>query len=65
MKGFLGELNIQPETKEERKSVDLAIREAIGKNSGDKCNEVWKEVKVWLQDENKKKELALKLKNLN
>ncbi len=63
MKGFLEEVDIKPETKEDRKKVDLAIREVIGKGRGDKCNEVWREVKLWLQDEEKKNELADKLRN--
>ncbi len=64
MKGFLNDLDIQPETKEDRKEIDLTIREIIGKRSGDKCNEVWKEVKVWLQDEDKVEEFKDKLKTL-
>jgi hypothetical protein len=63
MKDFLEEVDIKPETKEDRKKVDLAIREVIGKSSADKCNEVWREVKLWLQDEEKKSELAGKLRN--
>jgi hypothetical protein len=63
MKGFLNDLEIQTETKEERKEIDLAIREIIGKTQGDKCNEVWREVKVWMQDEDKQEELKNKLKN--
>lgn len=62
MKDFLGDLDIKPENKEERKEVDLAIREAIGKKSTDKCNEVWKEVKIWLNDNEKKEQLASNLK---
>ncbi len=62
MKDFLSDINLDIETKEERKSVDLLIREAIGKNSTDKCNEVWKEVKVWLNDDEKRLELASNLK---
>ncbi len=63
MKQLLNEINIDPETKEERKEVDQTIREIIGKNSSDKCNEVWKEVKIWLQDPAKKQELEEKLKD--
>jgi hypothetical protein len=62
MKSFLTELGLETETKEERKEIDLAIRKAIGKKSTDQCNMVWKEVKVWLSDENKKSELKNKLK---
>lgn len=62
MKGFLKEIDIQPKTKEERKEIDLAIRKIIHKKSGDKCNEVWKEVKVWIGDEKKSLELRKKLK---
>ena len=63
MNDFLGEIDIEPKTKEERKEIDLAIREAIGKDSLDQCNVVWKEVKIWLNNENKKTELATALKN--
>jgi len=41
----------------------LTIREIIGKKSEDKCNEVWKEVKKWLQEPEKKQELTEKLKS--
>lgn len=61
MKQFLNEIDINPETKDERKEIDMAIREIIG-NSSDKCNEVWKEVKTWLQDNDKKQELKERLK---
>ena len=63
MNDFLGEIGIVPQTKEERKEIDLAIREAIGKDSLDQCNVVWKEVKIWLNNEHKKTELATALKN--
>lgn len=63
MKGTLKEIYIEPQTKEDRKHVDLAIRGIIGKTSEDKCNEVWKEVKIWLQEPEKKKELTQKLKS--
>ena len=63
MNDFLGDIDITPKTKEERKEVDLAIREAIGKDSLDQCNIVWKEVKIWLNNEDKKTELATALKN--
>ena len=61
IKDFLLDLDIDPQTKEERKEVDLAIRNIIGKKSADKCNDVWKEVKIWLNDNEKKHELELKL----
>ena len=63
MNDFLEDIDITPKTKEERKEVDLAIREAIGKDSLDQCNVVWKEVKIWLNNEDKKTELATALKN--
>lgn len=62
MKQFLNEIDINPETKEDRKEIDQNIRGIIGKNSSDKCNEVWKEVKTWLQDPDKKQELKENLK---
>jgi len=58
MNGFLSEIDIEPETNDERKEVDLRIRKAIGKKNSDKCNDVWKEVKIWLKNEDKKLELA-------
>ena len=63
MKGFLTDLGFETETKEERKEIDLAIREVIGKKSSDKCNDVWKEVKTWLNNEDMKLKLANALKN--
>ena len=63
MKNDLKEIDIQPQTKEERKHIDLIIRGIIGKNKEDKCNEVWKEVKIWLNEPQKKQELTQKLKS--
>ncbi len=62
MKDFLQEVDIHPEDRMERKEVDLAIRNVVGMKPEDKCNMVWKEVKVWLHDANKKKELINGLK---
>lgn len=62
MKEVLEEANLHPQDRNERKEVDLAIRKVVGKTEKDKCNEVWKEVKVWLQDEEKKELLVEKLK---
>ena len=62
MKNFLSDLDIKPETKEERKDIDLVIRKVIGKKSIDKCNEVWKEVKIWFDDEEKKQKLSSELR---
>jgi hypothetical protein len=64
MKIFLTDLGLETGTKEERKEVDLAIRGVIGKKSTDKCNDVWKEVKLWLADDVKKSELENKLKTV-
>lgn len=62
MKDVLTEANLHPEDKKDRKEVDLSIRKVIGMKAEDKCNLVWKEVKIWLQDENKKQILIEKLK---
>lgn len=62
MKDFLSDIEIEPETKEERKEVDLMVRKAIGKKDSDKCNDVWKEVKIWLNNEDMKLKLANTLK---
>jgi hypothetical protein len=63
MKNVLNEMNIEPQTKEDRKHIDLTIREIIGKKNEDKCNEVWGEVKEWLNDPQKKQKLTNKLKD--
>lgn len=62
LKPVLSELGIEPKTKEERKLIDLAVRSAVGMESGAQCNEVWKVVKTWLQDEEKKQLLLESLK---
>jgi hypothetical protein len=64
LKPFLGELGIQPATKEDRRRVDMAVRSVVGKENGEKCPEVWKEVKIWLQDEEKKQALVDALNKL-
>ncbi|MGZ4857774.1 MAG: hypothetical protein ACXVZU_05395 [Methanobacteriaceae archaeon] len=61
MKDILEEADLHPQNREERKDVDLAIRKVIGKDQKDKCNLVWKEVKIWLQDEEKKEKLVSEL----
>jgi hypothetical protein len=62
MNDFLSDLGLKPENKEERKEIDLAVREAIGKKNTDKCNEVWKEVKIWMNDDKKRSKLTASLK---
>ena len=64
LKPLLGELGLDPVTREERKRIDLAIRDLVGKSKEEKCGEVWKEVKVLLQDPDKKHSLVKKLKNI-
>lgn len=64
LKPFLGELGITPATKEERRRVDRAVRSVVGKENEEKCPEVWKEVKMWLQDAEKKQVLAAELNKL-
>lgn len=62
MKEVLEDADLHPENRAERKEVDLAIRKVVGRKAEDKCNIVWKEVKVWLQDEDKKNKLTSTLK---
>jgi hypothetical protein len=62
MKDILKEADLHPQDRKERKQVDLAIRQVVGKSEKDKCNVVWKEVKVWLADEDQKALLVEKLK---
>lgn len=64
LKPLLGELGMEPKTKGERKRIDLAVRATVSKDNGEKCPEVWKEVKVWLQDAEKKQSLVETLKKL-
>lgn len=58
MKDVLNDADLHPEGRKERKEVDMAIRKVVGMKAEDKCNVVWKEVKVWIMDENKKKKLT-------
>lgn len=62
IKDILDEADLHPTNREERKQVDLAIRKVVGKEPKDKCNIVWKEVKIWLQDEEKKEKLVSTLR---
>lgn len=62
MKEILDEADLHPEGRKERKEVDLAIRKVVRMKPEDKCNIVWREVKVWIQDEEKKKKLTHMLK---
>jgi len=62
MKEVLEAADLHPEDKKERKEVDLAIRRVVGMKPEDRCNMVWKEVKLWLQDEDKKNQLTTSLK---
>jgi len=64
LKPIFGELGLTPETREERKRIDLAIRAVVGKSAENPCNEVWKEVKAWLQDEGKKNSIVEELRKL-
>lgn len=63
MKSTLNEIGINPETKEDRKVIDNHVREIIGKKSSYKCNEVWREVKVCLNDEKLKEKMIEGLKS--
>lgn len=62
MKEILEDADLHPENCAERKKVDLILRKVVGMESEDKCNLVWKKVKLWMHDEDKKKELTEKLK---
>ncbi|EKQ52322.1 MAG: hypothetical protein B655_1904 [Methanobacterium sp. Maddingley MBC34] len=62
MKDVLNKADLHPEDRKERKKVDYAIRKVVGMKPEDKCNLVWKEVKIWLNDEDKKKQLTVELK---
>ncbi|OAT82306.1 hypothetical protein [Desulfotomaculum copahuensis] len=46
---ILEQAGVAPQTKQERKRVDLAVREIVG-SSGEKCPAVWKRVKALLQE---------------
>lgn len=65
MKSILEGAGIETQSKKERKNVDLAIRHLIGQNSNEKCPVVWREVKIWINDEKKKMNLINDLKEWN
>ncbi|MHB1043190.1 MAG: hypothetical protein ACYC0Q_10200 [Eubacteriales bacterium] len=62
LKPLLSELDMEPKDKVRRREIDLAVRVIVGKPL-EKCPEVWKEVKVWLQDPEKKQSLVTGLIN--
>lgn len=49
LKGIMQQAGVEPTHKEERKAVDLAVREIVGTGPGP-CNEVWKTIKLWLSE---------------
>ncbi|MCK9152354.1 hypothetical protein [Methanobacterium alcaliphilum] len=62
MKNVMKEAGLDPQDKYERKEVDLAIRRVVGEKEDQKCNLVWKKVKIWLHDVEKYTELVDGLK---
>ncbi|MFZ5646676.1 MAG: hypothetical protein ACOY30_03545 [Bacillota bacterium] len=50
LKGIFERAGVQPANKEERKALDLAVRELVGAGAGQQCNETWKIVKGWLKE---------------
>ncbi len=64
MKEFLHEIGVEPETKEERKEIDLAIRDIIGKNGDDKViMKYGKKLKYGFSDDKKRMLLESTLKS--
>ena len=61
----LGDLMVEvgiAHTKENRKLIDLWLREILGYSTTDECQLVWREVKRWLTDASLKQEMMRKLK---
>lgn len=55
----LDKAGVAPSTKEERKMVDLTIRDIMGISG--KCNEVWKELKLKLKETGEEDRLVKEL----
>jgi len=49
LKGVMARARVEPAGKQDRKAVDLAVRDIVGAGAVP-CNEVWKTVKGWLAD---------------
>ena len=49
LKKIIALAGVEPSGKEERKSLDLAVREIVGASGDLKCKEVWKITKEWLK----------------
>lgn len=62
MKDVIQKAGLDPQDKDERKKVDLTIRRVIGEKEDQQCNLVWREVKNWLNDEEKYNQLVRGLK---
>lgn len=61
MKGVLEKAALTPSTKQERKEIDLVIRELVG-SEGEKCPQVWQRVKAALREPGGEDKLAAALK---
>jgi hypothetical protein len=58
MKEVISDAGLDPQDRKDRKEIDLAIRSIVGQDPKEKCNIVWKEVKIWLQDDSKRAQLV-------
>jgi hypothetical protein len=58
---IISQAGLEPADKKERKEIDIAIREII-EARGEFCNEVWKELKLWLTEPGREQLLASELK---
>ncbi|MFZ5649696.1 MAG: hypothetical protein ACOY4I_02415 [Bacillota bacterium] len=50
LKGVIERAGVHPAGKEDRKALDLAVRELVGAGPDRQCNETWKIVKEWLKE---------------
>ncbi|NTW04602.1 MAG: hypothetical protein HGA27_00605 [Peptococcaceae bacterium] len=58
---IIAQADLEPLDKKDRKIIDITIREIIGAR-GEFCNEVWKELKIWLAEPAREQLLVSELK---
>lgn len=63
LKKVINQAGVEPAGKEERKFLDLAIRDIVGASGDMKCNEVWKVAREWLKQPEGENILISRLQN--
>ena len=61
LKKIIALAGVEPSGKEDRKYLDLAVREIVGASGDLQCNDVWKITKEWLKQPDGEERLISRL----